>query len=200
MSGRTEGGAVDVSAPCHDIDRAARLANIATAAGLETPDLDARLIVEHFTGTTRADLIARPDTAIAPDVDQGHRMQPLPAVLPASRCIASLAIANSTGSSSAFRPKRWSRGRTPKLWSMLSCHSPETSLPAPASAASSTSAPARARLRWLCSAKYRKPRQPASTFLRARVDTATRNAAALGLADRFTAMRIRLVCKNFRPL
>lgn len=34
-------------------------------AGLETPDLDARLIVEHFSGTSRADAIARPDVFVA---------------------------------------------------------------------------------------------------------------------------------------
>ncbi|MGE3366251.1 MAG: peptide chain release factor N(5)-glutamine methyltransferase [Rhizobiaceae bacterium] len=35
------------------------------AANLVTPDLDARLIVEHFTNTTRTDLITRPDTPVA---------------------------------------------------------------------------------------------------------------------------------------
>jgi len=37
------------------------------AANLDTPDLDARLIVEHFTGTTRAEFIARPDTPVSPE-------------------------------------------------------------------------------------------------------------------------------------
>jgi release factor glutamine methyltransferase len=37
------------------------------AAGLDTPDLDARLFVEHFSGTTRADLLSRPDTPVEPE-------------------------------------------------------------------------------------------------------------------------------------
>jgi release factor glutamine methyltransferase len=36
-----------------------------TAANLATPDLDARLIVEHYTNTTRTDLITRPDLTVA---------------------------------------------------------------------------------------------------------------------------------------
>lgn len=37
------------------------------AAGLETPDLDARLLLEHCTGTTRLDLIRAPERIIAPE-------------------------------------------------------------------------------------------------------------------------------------
>ena len=40
-----------------------------TAAGIESPDLDARLIVEHFSGTTRNDAIVDPRKEIAPEVE-----------------------------------------------------------------------------------------------------------------------------------
>lgn len=36
-------------------------------AGIEDAKLDARLIVEHFSGTTRTDAIGRPETTIPPD-------------------------------------------------------------------------------------------------------------------------------------
>jgi release factor glutamine methyltransferase len=36
-------------------------------AGLETPDLDARLLIEHFTGTSRLDALSSPDKEILPD-------------------------------------------------------------------------------------------------------------------------------------
>ena len=39
-------------------------------ASLATPDLDARLIVEHFTGTTRTDLITRPGLPVDPKTIQ----------------------------------------------------------------------------------------------------------------------------------
>ena len=44
-------------------DTQARLA----MAGIDTPALDARLIVEHFSRTTRADAIARPEMVVDPD-------------------------------------------------------------------------------------------------------------------------------------
>jgi len=36
-------------------------------AGIGSPELETRLIVEHFTGMSRADAIVRPDTAIGPE-------------------------------------------------------------------------------------------------------------------------------------
>jgi len=48
-----------------ELHRAAK--NKLIEAALDTPTLDARLIVEHLTNTTRADLIARPDAPIAPE-------------------------------------------------------------------------------------------------------------------------------------
>ena len=40
-----------------------------TDGGIQTPDLDARLIVEHFSGTTRNDAIVDPEKEIAPEVE-----------------------------------------------------------------------------------------------------------------------------------
>ena len=53
-------------------DAAATLAGVAAArrarrlaeAGIDDPALDARLIVEHFSGTDRADAIAAPERLI----------------------------------------------------------------------------------------------------------------------------------------
>jgi len=38
------------------------------AAGVGTPDLDARLLVEHLSGTSATDRIARPETAVDPGI------------------------------------------------------------------------------------------------------------------------------------
>lgn len=46
----------------------ARARHALRAAGVSEADLDARLLVEHATGTTRLDAIARPDLPVAPAV------------------------------------------------------------------------------------------------------------------------------------
>ena len=40
------------------------------ASGIDDPNLDARLIVEHFSGTDRADAIGRPDMPVSPEARQ----------------------------------------------------------------------------------------------------------------------------------
>lgn len=41
---------------------------VLASQGVEDPALDARLIVEHFSATSRADAISRPDQALSPEV------------------------------------------------------------------------------------------------------------------------------------
>jgi release factor glutamine methyltransferase len=62
----TETGATATPATLGGLLRAARL-RLATA-GIEDAGLDARLIVEHFTGTTRTDAITSPDRELTPSV------------------------------------------------------------------------------------------------------------------------------------
>lgn len=52
------------------VDLLASVRQRLAAASLATPDLDARLIVEHFTGTTRTDLITRPGLPVDPKTIQ----------------------------------------------------------------------------------------------------------------------------------
>ena len=160
---------------------------LVAAAGVDTPDLDARLIVEHFTGTTRADLIARPETAVQPD--------------------AIMAIESAIARRLAGEPVHRILGYR-EFYGLKLGLSPETLEPRPDTETlvdavlpfardvaaragqchildlgTGTGAIALALLNQVSQAEA-----IGVDISPGAVETATRNAAALGLADRFTAM------------
>ena len=86
-------------------------------AGLETPELDARLLVGHALGLDHTGLAAQAHRRLAADGSSATSPRWRRAGSRASRSRASSAARNSGGCRCGSTPRRWCRGRRPKRWS-----------------------------------------------------------------------------------
>ena len=168
--------------------RAAALAE----AGIADAALEARLIVEHFSGTEPQPRRSRRRSgSIADDAVVANRAGAAAATqrragAPHPRLSRVLRPATS-----ACRRKRWSRGPIPKRSSMRCCPSSGRRRERRGRhAASSISAPAPAPSRWRCWRECRDGDGGRRRHLRrTRWRRRARNAEALGLGARFTALQ-----------
>ena len=153
---------------------------------VDTPELDARLIVGHALGLDHTALAAQSGRVLVPRGGRRHRRAGGAPAARASRWRAFSAARSSGGCRCGSTRRRWCRGRRPRPWSRrrwLRCRRRHRTLAI--RCASPISAPARARCCWRC---FRNCRTLAGS---APISASPRSAARATMPPRSACLAVR---------